>query len=301
MTKRRWSDGCLPAGLILLSLHCAAQDSCHYRVQMDTPVRSDFYRIVLSPEMVAHSKTDLSDLRILGADGRFVPYVLKEPSTDTGDREYLSIPEASTRQADSGKSVITLSWPKTYRIDLLSLSIKSPTLFKRDARIFCKGADGNWIFVTPISIDPRDTVFRIPGVRTRSIRIEIDNADNPPLKAVGVSAKQVCIYLVAYLQAGDSYNLLMGDPKADAPRYDLAYFTDTLTRRPPNIGVGPVYEALVMAGGPVARVAKTTDKPGGQSGFVLWSILSTVLLLLIYFSVKMVGAIGTKKSPNDRV
>jgi len=64
MKKRRWSDGWFAAALVLTSLHCAAQDSFRYRAQVDTPHETDFYRIVCSPEVVARSKTDLSDLTV---------------------------------------------------------------------------------------------------------------------------------------------------------------------------------------------------------------------------------------------
>src|SRR6185437_16865902 len=64
MKKRRWSDGWFAAALVLTALHCAAQDSFRYRAQVDTPHEPDFYRIVLSPEVVARSKTDLSDLTV---------------------------------------------------------------------------------------------------------------------------------------------------------------------------------------------------------------------------------------------
>jgi hypothetical protein len=287
--------------LALLPLRGAAQDSFHYRVPVDTPARSDFYRIALLPEIVAHSQTDLSDLRILGGDGRFVPYVLKRTAGDTA--EYQPIPEPELLQSDSGKwrSVLTFRWPESYRIDLLSLSIKSPTLYKREARIYCKASDNGWSLVTSVSIDPGDTLFHLPGVRTRGLRIDIDNADNPPLKAVAVTAKQAALYLLTYLQAGASYALLTGNTKVSAPQYDLGYFTDTLTRQPHAIGMGPARETLTIAGGSDAPVAKTAEKPADRAGFFLWSILTTVLLLLIYFSVKMVRAIGTKKGPYDRV
>jgi len=300
MKKRRWSDGWFAAALVLTALHCAAQDSFRYRAQVDTPHETDFYRIVLSPEVVARSKTDLSDLRILGADGRFIPYVLKEEAADSGGA-YQAIPDAAILQKDSSNrhSYVTLTWHANYRIDRLSLKIGYPTLYKRHARIYSQMPDGSWSPVAQVSIDPRDTVFHIPGVRTRGVRIDIDNADNAPLRIVGVSAMQAGIFLLTWLQNGSSYLLLTGDPKAGAPQYDPGYFTDSLTRRPREVGIGPGQESVVMAGGPSSPQRGPTAKPGG--GFLLWSILSTVLLLLIYFSVKMVGAIGAKKGPHDRV
>jgi hypothetical protein len=297
----------LPAFLVLLSLQGAAQDSFYCRVPLDTPARSDFYRILLSPEIVARSQPDLSDLRILGTDGRFVPYVLKETRADAG--EYQVVPKPDMLQSDSGKWRTTLSirWSENYRIDLLSLTIRSPTLYKRDARIFSRANDGSWTLLTQTSIDPRDTVLHLPGVRTRALKIEIDNADNPPLKTTGVLAKQAALYLLAYLQTGASYALLTGNPKATTPQYDLGYFTDTLKQLPLDIGIGAPRETLTIAGGrdaaggPDAPGARSRENPAGRAGFFLWSILTTVLLLLIYFSVKMVSAIGTKKTPDDRI
>ena len=136
-------------------------------------------------------------------------------------------------------------------------------------------------------------------MRTRVLRIDIDNADNAPLRVIGISAEQAGICLVTWLQAGGSYVLLTGNSKASFPQYDLGYFTDSLTRRPREIRLGRGQETVVSAGRPAAPVPVSADRSGG--GFLLWSILSTVLLLLIYFSVKMVGAIGAKKSPNDRL
>ena len=88
---------------------------------MDTPGETDFYRIVLSPELVARSKTDLSDLRILDAEGRFVPYVLKEGIVDTGGTVFQAIANPAILQRDSSDrhSYITLTWRETYRIDQL--------------------------------------------------------------------------------------------------------------------------------------------------------------------------------------
>jgi hypothetical protein len=302
MKKREWSDRWVLACLVLVSLRCTAQDSFHYRAWVDTPRETDFYRIVLSPDLVAHSKTDLSDLRVLEADGRFVPYVLKEDAADSGGLAYQPVPEPVILQKDSSdrRSYLTLSWNNLYRIDRLSLAIRYPILYKRDARIFSKATDGTWYPVTSISIDPRDTSFRLPAVRTSSLLIEIANADNAPLRIVGISAKQAGICLLTYLQGGASYALLTGNAQARFPQYDLGYFTDSLSRRPREISAGPAQETVVLAGGATAPLVKTMDKPG-RAGFLLWSILSTVLLLLIYFSVRMVGAIGAKKTPHDRV
>ncbi|HVS96972.1 MAG TPA: hypothetical protein VHE54_10810, partial [Puia sp.] len=133
MKKRRWSEGWMPVWLLLLSLPVAGQDSFHYRAEVDTPNASDFYRLLLSPEFVARSKPDLSDVRILGSDGRFVPYVLKHRAADSGAGDQF-LPEPVIVQNDSSNrhSYITLTWHQPYLVGGLSLGIGSPTLYKRE-------------------------------------------------------------------------------------------------------------------------------------------------------------------------
>lgn len=286
--------------IVGISLRCTAQDSFRCRAPIDTPRQTDFYRINLSPELVARSKPDLSDVRILGGDGRFVPYVLKEATADTPVYQPVPVPKILQKDSSNRHSYLTLLWPKTYRIDRLSLAIDYPALYKREAWICTQTADGGWSPIDQVSIDPRDTAFHIPVIRTRGLRIDIANADNAPLKVFGISAGQTAIYLLTYLQSGAAYVLLTGDPKAGFPQYDLRYFTDSLTKAPREIGLGPEQETIVIAGGPNSPVVKTKNSSDGSAGFLLWSILSTVLLLLIYFSVKMVNAIGAKRAPHDR-
>ncbi|HXB96184.1 MAG TPA: hypothetical protein VNU70_13530, partial [Puia sp.] len=203
MKKKNWSDRWILCLFVLVSLRCRGQDSFHYRVRLDTPRETDFYKVLLSPEVVARSKEYLGDLRLLGDDGHFVPYVVKD-AVDTGGPVYQPLPAPAIVQKDSTDhhSYLTLRWPESYRIDRLSLTIKYPALFKREARILAEASDGSWSQVLLASVDPRDTALRIPAVMTGSLRIDIANADNTPLKIVGVSAGQASIYLLTYLQGG---------------------------------------------------------------------------------------------------
>lgn len=303
MKKVKWSDGWLLACLALVTLHSSAQEHYSYRAHVDSPPATDFYRILLPPGLVARSNADLSDLRVWETDGQIVPYVLKTDVHDTGDAAWQSLPEPAIQRKDSSDrhSYLILRWPERFRIDLLSFSVSNPPLYKRNSRIFDEAPDGRWSFLTAISIDPHDRVFRIPATTTHSLRIDIDNADNPPLKISTVSAKQAGIYLLTYLQGSHDYALLTGNSKATTPRYDLTYFTDSLTRRPRNIGIGDVEARATVYMSHIVPNGESSDKSGDHAGYLLWSILTTVLLLLIYFSVKMVSAIGSKKNPNDRV
>src|SRR5258708_5977021 len=91
MKKKRWFKlACL---LLLLSIRGAAQgpihgetrsairgetpDSFAWQANLDTVRQAAFYKITLTPGLVAKCRQDLPDLRISDANGQFIPYVLK--------------------------------------------------------------------------------------------------------------------------------------------------------------------------------------------------------------------------------
>ncbi len=94
-------------------------------------------------------------------------------------------------------------------------------------------------------------------------------------------------YVLTYLQPGNGYDLLAGNPGATAPEYDLKYFTDSLSRDPEELTAGPL--SPIRPGlEPETKVAPD------HSGPVLWIILILVLLSLAFLSIKMANAIRKK-------
>lgn len=275
---------------LLISITCGAQPGHVAIARFDTVKKTGFYRVILPPELVSHCRPDLADLRICRPDGVFIPYVLKTDVESPLNAGYLPLPDPVIRQKDSSNkhSYVSLSYDEAYRIGRLSLVIRNPILYKRNAQVTSSGEH-----ICTISIDPNDTVFRIPAVKTRHLLIDITNADNSPLLVTRVATAQSGIYILTHLEQGGEYEFVAGDSLAQQPDYDLHYFTDSLQQRPPDIGLGPVYfrkSASVAAG----------KESMSQSTILLWLVLVLVLLLLIYISVKMVKAIA-KKGTNDRL
>src|SRR5258708_28424257 len=102
MKKRnryRWS---LVVSMVFLALGSSAQGVFTWRAPLDSIVSDGFYQIRLTPEIVAKCRADFADVRILGPDGRFVSYVLKDPfGSDSAGRARLPIPDAVILQKDS--------------------------------------------------------------------------------------------------------------------------------------------------------------------------------------------------------
>lgn len=201
---------------------------------------------------------------------------------------YLDIPDAVIRQNDSSDrhSYITLLYREPYQIDKLSLDIRGPALYRRHVRIFDTGNPGSSL-LADIQIDPENTSFRIPSVRTGRLLIDIANEDNTPLLIQKTGSFQLHQYLLTYLQPGSTYYLLAGNELAPAPEYDIKYFTDSLTNNPPEARIGPLE--------PLRRPKKTaTAGLNDHSGILLWSIIAFILLLLLFLSVRMIKAIPGK-------
>jgi hypothetical protein len=312
MKKKNWIRVGLFCGLPLLSTVVRSQPEpvIRARAMIDTVATTGFYRIVLPPLIVAKCKADLSDLRIFKPDGTTVPYVLRTKAHDRLNAGYEALPDPTIRRKDSSNkhSYYRLQYDDAYRIDRLSLMVSGPMLYKRETRIMACSDSADPVPVTSVSIDPHDTAFRLPSVKARTLVIDIDNGDNPPLSITRVASAQSGIYMLTYLEAITriDYELETGHGGDGPPDYDLHYFTDTLSWHPMDIGLRPIYvEKLSPPGGrdTVAKAAaaiKNQITANRRGGLLLWSILAIILLLLLYVSVKLARAVSQKEK-NDRI
>ncbi len=295
------------ACMFFLCYRAEAQGVFSCRATLDTVKEDGFYKIALSPELIAKCRGDLGDLRIVGPGGKPISYVLKDPSQVAGVQgKWIDLPKASMVQRDSANkhSYIVLEYPEAFEIDSLTFTITHPLYYKREARVSADGSTpGEWARVTDMAIDPQHCGFRIPMVRTRRLQIDISNEDNSPLFIGEVAASQSARYLLAYLQTGLAYYVLAGNPQASMPKYDLSYFTDSMSGAPRDLSI----DSLQYIGTREQQVVEDATKDHrptntyiDRSTLLLWVSLLVVLLLLIYFSIRMIRAIG-KKDTHDRL
>ena len=310
--KFLWLTVCLGLGL----LRALGQGGFAYRANVDTVRRDGFYAILLTPELIVKCRPDLGDIRILGPNQRFVSYVLEGPgAANNPETQWRAIPGAEMAQKDSinKHTYVTVTWPEAYEIDFVIFNVGSPVFFKREAEIRAEGPKpGEWTKVSTATVDPKHLMLKIPTVRTRRLWIDIDNADNAPMALNEVAALQAARFLLAYLQPGFTYQVFAGNAQAPPPDYDLKYFTDSVKGTAPTLlldslqRIGSLDQPKVINGvdpdQPPIITGKTPASPSASpsSNLLLWSVIFAVLLLLIYFSVKMVRAIA-QKDTHDRL
>lgn len=293
MNRKSAISYCLSGGLLLMSAVCCAQYRPTASAAVDSVHGNGFYRIFLPPTLTARCRADLSDLRVYDQEGRETPYVLKTYGPDELNPGYRAIPHLHLRtlQKDSNNrhTYLRLQYDDAYLIDGVALSIGSPVLYKREA-VVSSLDDGR--IVAAINIDPTDTVFRLQRAKTRGLLIDISNNDNPPLVIRQATAWQSDIFVVALLQGGRQYRLVAGDPSVRAPDYDLHYFTDSLGAAPPVLRLGAVHRENGLT---VVTVPEPGERKGGRSGILLWTVVSLILLLLLYVSIKLARAVDKKE------
>src|ERR1700753_553899 len=90
-------------------------------------------------------------------------------------------------------SYLRVVFPEAYEMDYVALVVRSPALFKRKVTI---EANGVTIFEGSVASD--QLMFSVASVKTKALRVDIDNADNAPLVINEVACFQASRYLLAY-------------------------------------------------------------------------------------------------------
>lgn len=154
---------------------------------------------------------------------------------------YQENPVPAFFQKDSNNySYIEVRQSNNYQFDKIFLKIGGAKFYEREVQLLIpvlgKGPIsarrgkliGNFKL---LSASP--AVFELPRTKAPLFFIVIKNGDNPPLKIENVLTQQQTFSLVAYLEQGNKYRLLMTDSLASFADYDLQSFKDSITSLQP--------------------------------------------------------------------
>ena len=241
--------------------------------------------------VLAHSAT--SDLRIAGADGKQVPYLIEkadEPlSLDLPPVEKIQAPRSSEFRPRNGTETRSF-----YRLRLPYASLPAARLvLSTSARVFRRSlsvrierapwnarqeawtqsvAEAMWSHADPEMAAPSLTL-RIPSLATTDILIIVEEGDN---SALPITAAKLLLpaHRLRFFRGSDSdLKLYYGRSDLDAPRYDLSIMAPRL--------VGAVAEEAQL--GPESGSAPAKAQPLSLKLF--WGILiAAVLILLLLIS-----------------
>ena len=187
----------------------------------------DIYAVTLDPAALGLLRPDLGDVRIVDAQDRQVPYVLSADADEVRaelvraaePRPRLSRYRLTAGGAAAGPAlalplqavellVHDTFYSRPFRLLKDSPEDGSPRLVL--SGILRRQGDDGGLHSLPLS-----------GERRRELILEIDDQDNPPLTIERISAVVRAPRLFFKLMPGDGYRLLLGDPEASPPHYDI--------------------------------------------------------------------------------
>ena len=196
---------------------------------------------------------------------------------------YLPILPVSLIQIDSVKaSFITIKLEDKYQLNKLQFSISGPKYYKRHVAVYDESGKVP-VFVTEVELNSANGNSLLLSVKSDHLLLKIDNADNLPLKITGAQAWQADQYIISYLDAGQSYQLLTGNANADEPEYDLKFFTDSIKAAIPGLSHQPVIKNPAYH----LQAFKITR----DYTVLIWVAIIVALLLLILLTRKMLAEV----------
>lgn len=248
------------------------------------PSAEGLVRLRLAPEDLARARDDLADLRI--AEGReeegggaaesearqWAYLVGDEPVREPREIEIAGV------ETDDGATRYELVLPAApIPVDGLTLTADAP-FFDRPFRLEARRGERTWriaegrLVLPPRDPRPVEIVFPDGPQRLERLILEIENGGDAPLELTGATAWLPLPEIYFAAPAG-RYDLLLGNPAADAPRYELARVRDVV---------------LTVAAGD-ADTGELQANPGHRPGLgalldprtqriVLWTVLALAVL-----------------------
>ncbi|MDR3695665.1 DUF3999 family protein [Mucilaginibacter sp.] len=201
-------------------------------------------------------------------------------------KSYFPVPGVRVSQQDSNNvTYIRIRLNDKYLINRINLEITAPKYYKRDIAVY--QIDGQQrSLVSNAEIYSGKSNSLLFAAKADELELQIDNGDNLPLIIKNVEVFQADQFIVTYLDAGQSYQLLTGDKKATAPDYDLKFFIDSIHQRIPEISpVAVVKNTAYQLHLPVVKK---------DNSMILWLSIIAALLLLSLLTWKMVTEVNDK-------
>ncbi|HEX8378778.1 MAG TPA: hypothetical protein VF602_13255 [Pedobacter sp.] len=197
----------------------------------------------------------------------------------------LPSPRISRKDNSDNSTYLDLRFAQSYQVNKVSFRVTQPRYFQRSVQVYSiKGKQKS--LLTELSISSGQRQDLVVTFRSQHLQIQIANGDNPPLQIDSLQAWQLNQFLVAYLEAGKSYQLLFGDKQAREPDYDLKFFTDSAVKQVSEI------KHLTIISNELYKAKPETKKENNT--LLIWISIAAALVLLVFMSWRMLGEMKGK-------
>jgi hypothetical protein len=233
--------------------------------------------------------SDYRYLKLLVNDKNKTPLKFLEAGIYTEQsvaKSYFPIPPFKVIRKDSDKvTYFDIKLNDNYLVNKIDLDITAPKYYKRDISIYQINKQHRSL-VSNAGLFSGKSNSLLFAAKGSELELQIDNGDNLPLTIKNLNVFQADQFIVSYLDAGQSYQLLTGDTKAEAPDYDLKFFTDSIHQRIPEINHATVVKNTAY------QIHTTIIKK--DNNLIIWVSIIAALLLLSLLTWKMVTEVNNK-------
>lgn len=201
------------------------------------------------------------------------------------------LPKSSTiTQYPSQKSTrIRVVFENRQIVNQIVFNIASPRLYKRKGRVYLDKIreikHKTETYQKTISTFDLNSDRKKPVNTTQLFEkvfyIEIENQDNQPLSFSEIRFFQNQVSIIADLKAGEEYNIKTGNPKAEAPIYDLENFKSKMTNHLPQTTIYKIKRQN-------SNTIKVKIKSMWEQTWFMWLCIGLGGIAIVYFTSKLV-------------
>ena len=243
--------------------------------------RDGAQQLELEPDVLAHAQPGFQDLRLLHGSNQ-VPYVLERTSIS---RSLAPTVTATNDAKDPKLSRWVIKLPQSH-LPVTRLSCATRTvLFQREIILYEELADergekyrhnlGSTSWVQKPDRKSRDFFLTLDSPpQSDTLVLETHNGDNPPIELEKFQLFYPATRILFKAGPDDELFLYYGNPRADAPRYDLSLVAGQLLSADQSI-------ASPGAGQQLRKSSWREHEIPGQGGVVFWGILALVVVVLL--------------------
>ena len=244
--------------------------------------RAGVQQVELDLDVLAHAQPGFSDLRFV-RDGKQAPYILEHTSITRP----LALKVAAANDPKKPKETRwSLTLPQRgLPVNRLVCETTTP-LFKRDLRIYEMAADdrgreyehylGNASWTqTPDRKSKQFTLHLSSSPTTDTLFLVTDNGDNPPIELANFQSYYPVSRVLLKSSSTTPINLYYGNRQVGAPSYDLSLVAPQLLSADKTPAALGTEEQL-------KKSSWSEEGPHGQGGVIFWSVLSVVVVALLF-------------------
>lgn len=207
---------------------------------------------------------------------------------DGSFRKYNIIKSSINQHKDDRITIIELTLDMPVPVSLLELTVKESYDYYRPVTIEYlkdsfkteKGWKYNYNVLTSGTLSSLESnELNFNSTIAKNLRISIYNYDNQPLTIDQIEVKGYEHELIARFTEPASYALIYGNKKASAPKYDIDYFAGKIPDQLFELALGEEQKT--------GKIERANTAPLFITKTSLWSVMTVIILLLGWFSIKM--------------